>query len=397
MIRVTKWAGALLVLTGAATVPKSAAAITNGIIIITTRAAQDTAAGSEYFTDEKGPGMISPGDVAMSELLGNYGYSCRLVLDKLLNGAAQASWATTPPPPDTWLIPLNPNYSPMLILNSGSSAGADVPPRNTYGIPVVMGEHTDVADRNNPGAIYMYSNGGTSTDPNESGPASHYMKVLVPNHPILQGIPLDSQGRVKIFRDAYPEENAHVPPGGKVNFEYRWCSIPASNAAPGTVVLGVLDRMETHSVFAVNDVGGLLAFNSSLGYAATNDARLVHIFMNENGSGGARRVFDSLTDMGKIIFVRAIKWAIGETLQPYQGLGLIDISLAAPNQVKLSWQASAEKNYKIQATTNLFASSDPFNWQTVSQDIPGTNGVITRQLNIANGPQFAFLRVAEMQ
>jgi hypothetical protein len=260
-----------------------------------------------------------------------------------------------------------------------------------------MGEHTDVADRNNPGAIYMYSNGGTSTDPNDTGPASHYMKVLLPNHPILQGIPLDSQGRVKIFRDRYPEENAHVPTGGKINFEYRWCSIPASNAAPGTIVLGVLDGMETHSVFAVNDVGGLLAFNANLGYAATNDARLVHIFVNEDGSGGARRVFDALTDIGKVIFVRAIKWAIGEDLQPYQGLGLIDISLASPNQVKLSWQASVTKNYKIQATTNLFGANDPFNWQTVSQDIPGTNGVITRRLSIANGPQYAFLRVAEMQ
>src|ERR1041385_342652 len=61
-----------------------------------------------------------------------------------------------------------------------------VPARNTNGIPVIMGEHTDVADRNNPGAIYMYSNGNTSTDPNESGPASKYMKVLNPSHPILQ-------------------------------------------------------------------------------------------------------------------------------------------------------------------------------------------------------------------
>lgn len=397
MITKIKRTSLLLALTALALQPQLAPAVTNGIILITTRAAQDTAAGSEYFTDEKGPGMISPGDVAMSELLGNYGYSCRLVLDKLLNGAAQASWATTPPPPDTWLVPLNGNFAPMLIINSGSSAGADVPARNTYAIPVVMGEHTDIADRNNPGAIYMYSNGGTSTDPNDTGSASHYMKVLIPNHPILQGIPLDAQGRVKIFRDRYPEENAHVPTGGKINFEYRWCSIPASNAAPGTVVLGVLDGMETHSVFAVNDVGGQLAFNANLGYAATNDARLVHIFCNEDGSGGSRRVFDALTDIGKVIFVRAIKWAIGENLQPYQGLGLIDISLAAPNQVKLSWQASALKNYKIQATTNLFGANDPFNWQTVSQDIPGTNGVITRRLNIANGPQYAFLRVAEMQ
>src|ERR1044071_1252119 len=148
--RTTTWAtAALLTLAALTTQPHLALAVTNGIIIISTRAAQDTGNGSEYFTDEKGPGMVSPGDVGMSELLGNYGYSCRLILDKLLNGAAQG-WATTPPPPDTWLIPINPNYNPMLIINSGSSAGADVPPRNTYGIPVVMGEHTDIADRNNP-------------------------------------------------------------------------------------------------------------------------------------------------------------------------------------------------------------------------------------------------------
>jgi hypothetical protein len=87
---------------------------------------------------------------------------------------------------------------------------------------------------------------------------------------------------------------------------------------------------------------------------------------------------------------------MGETLQPYQGLGLIDISLVSPNEVRLSWQASANKNYKIQGTTNLFGANDSFHWQTISQDIHGTNGVITRRLNISNGPQYAFLRVSEM-
>src|SRR5947208_15627231 len=113
-------------------------AITNGVIYITTRAAQDTAASAEYFTDERGPGMVSPGDVAMSHLLGNYGYTCRLLLDKLLSGNAQSTWVTTPPPPDTWMVPGNANYTPMLVICSGSSAGADVPARNTLGIPVMM-------------------------------------------------------------------------------------------------------------------------------------------------------------------------------------------------------------------------------------------------------------------
>ena len=370
-------------------------ALTNAVILISTRAAQDTAAGSEYVTDEQGPGMVSPGDVAMVQVLGDYGYTSRLVLDKLLNGVAQ-TWTTTPPPPETWLEPQGPAFAPMLIIASGSSAGADVPRRNTNGIPVMMGEHTDVGDRSNPGAIFMYSGGSLSTDPNQANGASRYMKVINTTHPIMQGIPLDAQGRVKIFRDPYPEENAHVPAGGKLNYEYRWCSIPASNAAPATTVLGVLDGNETMAVFAVAETNGILAFNSSLGYSATNDARLVHLFMNEQGSGGPRRVFHTLTDLGRVLFVRAAKWAMGEDLQPYKPLGLIQISLVTPTQIQLAWQGSASRNYKILGTSNLAGSFDFSNWQTVVQDIPGTNGLVSARLDISRGPQYAFLRIAAM-
>jgi hypothetical protein len=369
--------------------------LTNAVILITTRAPQDTAAGSEYFTDEKGPGMVSPGDVAMVEVLGNHGYTCRLVLDRLINGAAQA-WATTPPGPDTWLVPVAPDFAPMLIIESGSSSGADVPPRNTNGIPVMIGEHTDLSDRSNPGSVFMYSNGGQSTDPNQGTGASRYMKVINTTHPIMQGIPLDAQGRVKIFRDPYPEENAHVPPNGKPNYEYRWCSIPASNAAPGTTVLGVLDGNLTMSVFAVVETNGILAFNSLLGYAATNDARLVHLFANEQGSGGPRRVFSTLTDLGRVLFVRAAKWAMGESLQPYQPLGPVQVSIITPSQIQLTWQGSADRNYKILGTSNLAGSFDFSNWQTVVEDIPGTNGTVSAKLDISHGPQYAFLRVAPM-
>jgi hypothetical protein len=384
----------LLAITAASFRLNSSAA-TNGVILITTRAPQDTAAGSEFITDEKGPGMVSPGDAEMGSVLSDYGYTCRLVLDKLMNGVAQ-TWCSGPPPPDAWITTVNTDFAPMLFINSGSSAGADVPPRNTNGIPVMMGEHTDIADRNNPGAIYMYSGGSLSTDPNQGNGGSHYMKVIAPNHPIMQGIPLDAQGRVKIFRDIYPEENAHVPPAGKPNYEYRWCSIPASNAAPATTVIGVLDGNESFSVFAVAETNGLLAFNSNLGYAATNDARLVHIFCNEDGSGGPRRVFHSLTDVGRVIFVRAAKWAMGETLTPYQSVGLINVSLVAPNQLQLSWQGSADRNYKIVGTKNIAGPYDYSNWSTIVQDIPGTNGIVTKTINIANGPQYAFMRVAPM-
>lgn len=370
-------------------------AATNGVILISTRAPQDTAAGGEYVTDEKGPGMSSPGDVEMGQVLSDYGYTCRLVLDKLLSGAAQA-WATTPPSPDMWFTTVNPDFAPMLVICSGSSAGADVPPRNTNGIPVMMGEHTDIADRANPGALLMYSGGGQSTDFNQGNGASRYMKVIAPNHPIMQGIPLDAQGRVKIFRDLYPEENSHVPPNGKANYEYRWCSIPASNAAPATTVIGVLDGIESYSVFAVAETNALLAFSTSLGYAPTNDARLVHIFCNENGSGGPRRVFRTLTDLGRVIFVRAAKWAMGETLTPYQSVGLVNVSMLSPTQIQLSWQASALQNYKILGTRNIAGPSDFSNWSTIIQDIPGTNGIVTKTINIAGGPEYAFMRVAPM-
>jgi len=369
--------------------------LTNGVILITTRAAQDTAAGSEYFTDEKGPGMVTPGDVAMEDLLEDNGYTCRLVLDKLINGAAQG-WASTPPPPDTWLVPINSDFTPILIIESGSSAGADVPPRNTNGIPMMIGEHTDIADRANPGAVFMYSNGSQSNDPNQGTPATHYMKIVNTNHPITKGIPLDAQGRVKIFRDPYPEENAHVPPAGKLNYEYRWCSIPASNAAPGTTVLGVLDGNETIAVFAVAETNGLLAFNSALGYAPTNDARLVHLFTNEQGSGGPRRVFLALTDIGRVLFVRAAKWAIGEDLPPYQPLGLIQVSLVNQTQIQLAWQGSATKNYKILGSPELVGATNLASWQTIVQDIPGTNGTTSVKLDISRGPKYAFLRVAPM-
>jgi hypothetical protein len=398
----TAWISALA-LAVFATGHNQTMAITNGVIVITTRANQDTASASEYVTDEKGPGMVSPGDVAMVELLGDHGYTCRLLLDKLLASRATA-FCSTPPDPFPWLEAdlLNPAFAPALIINSGSSAGADVPPRNTNGVPVMMGEHTTVGDRANAGSVYMYTNGGESTDPNgtaSSGP-SKYMVVLNTTHPIMQGIPLDAQGRVKIWRDAYPLENAHLPVGGFENYQYRWCAIPSSNAAPGTVVLGEIEGIaggkDHMAVFAVVEAGGILGFNATLGYAPTNDARLVHIFVNDTGSNNPRRIFNSLTDLGRVLFVRAAKWAMGETLTPYQPIGIIEVSLINPSQIQLSWAGSADRNYKILATTNLFGPSDFSNWQTLAQDIPGTNAVISRKFNISSGPQYAFLRVAGM-
>jgi hypothetical protein len=249
-------------------------------------------------------------------------------------------------------------------------------------IPVMMGEHVTLGNNSGrPGSIYMY-NGTMSNDPNESGNATKYMKVLVPDHPILQGIPLDAAGRVKIFREQYPNEERNVPPGGRRNFEYRWCTQAAADAAAGTTVLGVLDDDNSRSCLAVVDVDGVLA-NDTMA-----PARLVHMFTNENGSGGSRRVFLALTDLGQIIFVRAAQWAMGETLTPYRPFQITQIQPAGPQNVMLSWESSTNHNYKIQA------SADFKNWLTVVEDLPGVEGSLSRTLGIGSAPQTLFFRVA---
>ena len=99
-----------------------------------------------------------------------------------------------------------------------------------------------------------------------SGNPGLYMKVWAPNHPIMQGIPLDSQNRVKIFRDPYPEETLHNAPGGKSNYEISWTAVDtsatASVPAPGLSILGTLDDPNTNqAVFSVTryDRGAALA------------------------------------------------------------------------------------------------------------------------------------------
>ena len=116
-------------------------------------------------------------------------------------------------------------YSAQLVILSGSGSGGDFPEPNTNGIAIMAGDHTIIGDRANKGSLFMYGNSGASNAdgnnnyrrpgayPVHEGPASQ-------THPIMQGIPLDAQGRVKIFRDRYPEENAHVPTGGKVNYMF---------------------------------------------------------------------------------------------------------------------------------------------------------------------------------
>lgn len=371
------WAGAFaLAFTATVCIPARA-----GVIVISTRNAQDTQFGTEFVTDEKGPGMITPGDVAMASKLSDYGYTCRLVLDKLLGPAA----STVGQDPQTFLQPSNKDFAPSLMIMSGSGGSADTPPPPP-GVPLMMGEHVCLGNNSGrQGSIFMY-NGTASNDPNEgsSPPATKYMKVVAPDHPILAGIPLDAQGRVKMFREPYPEEESHVPTGGKKNFEYRWCTQAKADAAAGTTVLAVLDGAEDRVCLAVVEKGGKLAN----GDAAS--ARLVHIFTNEQGSGGSRRVFMAVTEIGQVIFVRAAKWAMGEEVPRYKALRIVEAKPAGLQGVKLTWESSAKQNYRIQASTDLSA------WNTVVDDLTGVDGVLSRTLEVGAVSKTMFLRVASI-
>ncbi len=352
-----------------------------GVILIATRYQQDTTYHiSEYYSDEKGPGMVTPGDAAMGSLLADHGYTFRLLLDRLLGPLASTSGVD----PSYFLQPQDTNMAPMLAIMSGSGASADTPPPPP-GVPIMMGEHVCLGNNaGRQGSLYMY-NGTSSSDPNNgTTPAvSKYMKVIAPDHPIMKGIPLDDLGRVKIFREAYPEEGLHLPTGGKSNYEWRWCTQVVADKAAGTTVLGVLDGDETRSCLAVMDVGGQKADGT------TTDVRLVHMFMNENGSGGSRRVFLALTDLGRILFLRSAKWAMGEAVPPYQSFKIIDVTPSA-QRVTLRWEGSSQSNYRLVASDNLM------DWSTVVEDIPGEEGIVTRVFDISAAPQTLFLRIASL-
>jgi hypothetical protein len=372
------WASALALAVTVA-YPVRTMALTNGVIMIATRAPQDTTFGSDHIADPKGPGMVTPGDVAMATLLCDHGYSCRIILDTLLGTKGIENGFE---PPASYLQPADTNFAIGLVIMSGSSASADTPPP-PEGIPVMMGEHVCLGNRTDrPGSIFMY-NGQNSSDPNETTtPAvSKYMKVVAPNHPIMQGIPLDGQGRVKIFRERYPEEESHVPAGGKKNYEFRWCTQAVADAAAATTVLGVLDGAEDRACFGVAEKGGVLANGQ------TTPVRLVHMFVNENGSGGSRREFLALTEWGRILFVRAAKWAMEEELPPLESFRILDVTNLGGQRIKLSWQGSGRHNYRI------MGSLDGMTWRTAVDDIVGVAGVVDRTLDISDAPAALFLQV----
>jgi hypothetical protein len=347
-----------------------------GVILITTRKAQDLTYATTDALDAKGPGQLSQGDAAMATLLGDHGYSSRLVLDFQLTEA-----------PDSYFGAAEP-LNTSLVIVSGSSGSADVPMTRDKGVPVIMGEHSCIGDRANlaeTSDLFLYFGGSTSGNiVNPTG--GQYMKVTAvgKEHPILKGIPLDEQDRIKIFRDPYPQENANVPEGGKPNYQYSWNAIDAAGAeGTDTKVLGLLDSNQAKSVFGVIEAGGKL----SNGENAAN--RYVHWLVNEDGSGGARRMFHCMTDAGRLIFVRTVKWALGEEVPAFVPLRIKDVTVTAAGRINLEWDAVATKNYKVFATTDV-AGGD---WQTLVEDIPGKDGLITRTLDIAVGPQTAFLKI----
>lgn len=367
------WAGALALCANITSQIESFGQAATGVILITTRKAQDLSVATTDAYDIKGPGQASQGDVAMAAALGDNGYSSRMLLD--VNGAD---------PTGTYFQPADPNFNPILIIVSGSSSSADIPRTIDRGIPVMMGEHSCLGDRSNlpQSDLYMYSGGTTSANiVNPTG--GQYMRVteLGKTHPILAGIPLEAGDRIKIFRDPYPEENAFIPATGKPNYEYSWTVIDAAGTNnTDTVVLGVLDSAPTKAVFGVNDKG-------KLANGETAQARFIHWIVNEDGSGGSRRMFNALTETGKLIFVRTVKWAIGETLAPVQTLKIKDVTTAAAGRVTIRWDGTALKNYNILAAADVTATR----WETVVQDIHGVDGINTRTLDITAGPSAAYM------
>lgn len=403
--------------------------ITNGTIIVTTRAAGDghfflqSSSTIDDMDDNRGPGF-SPGDSAMCELLQDNGYSTKLLPDKALNavafngGACLNVYGAANDPSvyyDGLSGPANTSgynelLTPMLVVISGSGSSADVAPPNTNGIPIVCGESAVIgATDSGPSGgtpashaslcLYSHRSVGNRTSPTSDG---LYMRIVNTNHPIVQGIPLDAQGRVKIFRDPYPDENAHVlTPGGLSNYQISWCCANVGSGqsipAPGLDIIGVLDTQTNQVVLAAMERGGQLGdttqdpLNPWYNYT-TAPSRLVHMFVNEQGGNQSRRCFNALTIWGRVLFLRACKWAMEEDLQPFKGLGFVDVSLVGPSTIRLGWNGSIHNNYRIDGTTD-FAS-----WVPIVDSITnnGDNVRVTRTLNMAAAPQAVFMRIAAL-
>jgi hypothetical protein len=441
------WAGALALAIGAISQVDAKAAytnangivITNGTIIVTTRAANDGhffLQSSSTIGDMDSPqgSGTSPGDVAMCELLQDNGYSTKLLPDKALSYLAypitggapcldvygndndpQNYFVGNPGPANN--VAANVLLSAMLVVISGSGSSSDAIMPNTNAVPEVIGENAiigsgDASVPSGHGEHFLYSNkvGNNYAGANPTN-GDLYMKVLLPNHPIMQGIPLvfspndpSNQTYVQIYRAPYPNENLHVlTPGGLPNYQVStmYADISAGNSvpAPGLQVIGVLASITNYAIFAAMDIGGTLGPTtdsySPWNGLTTSPERMVQFFVNEQGSGNARRCFNALSVWGRILFVRACQWAMSENLAPYQGLGVIKISQLSPATIQLSWTGSSMNNYRVYGTTDLTVPL--VNWVPVADSIvPDSSGNASTTLNIAAAPQAVFMQVATL-
>jgi len=218
----------------------------------------------------------------------------------------------------------------------------------TNGVPIMSGEHTCLSDRSSRAQnLYMYKNGGESSDAYGPG-AGQYMKVLAPNHPIMQAFrsihraraskssAMHMQRRMRTCRKAATPITATATPSSGLAMRPRpqpswayWTPTPSARASRSPMLAG---NCQT---------------------AARRDARRVHFFVCEGGGGETRRCFNALSDLGRVIFVRAAKWAMGESLEPYRSVGIIDVTQVSPARIKVSWSATADKSYKLLGTANL--------------------------------------------
>lgn len=274
-------------------------------VTITTRYA------GEYLDDSTTQG-IAPGDVAMQILLQDNGVSARVVPDKTFYDLFGDLWIDT----DT-----GEEFPVDLAILSGSSGSGDVPSVSTLfekGIGIMMGEHVCIAQEDKPGSIKMYE--GTS-EAHKDLRTSDIRKIKIVNkeHPITQGIETDADGFIQVFHDPYPNEGVFT---GWFNsspkqivakdglYENRLTLGAKSLAAPGTVILAEIPVEFAPSedmvvCLAVLDKGSKLADGT------VSTSRLVQWITNEEGSGGPHRNFLALNAVGRTLFVRACRWAMG--------------------------------------------------------------------------------------
>lgn len=264
------------------------------------------------------------GDVAMQILLQDNGFSARMVPDTLFYDVFGDSYEDNA---TGETVPVD------LAILSGSSGSSDVPdvaPLFEAGIPIMMGEHVTLAEREDRrGSIKMYKGNDSHTDLRT--PDIRRIRIVNREHPITQGIETDADGFVQVFRDPFPNEGVfegwldtnpgnHVAMGGL--YENRVCLGQISQKADGVTILAEIDPEfasdpDMAACLAVVDEGGILADGTP------SPMRMVHWMTNEEGSGGPHRNFLALNRTGRELFVRAARWAMG--LDP--AAGVVDFSL----------------------------------------------------------------------